>query len=206
MAVKTVQEGDPIGEWFQLARLVGWVLNPKKHPEKQILELMAKIKRFGWGSPIIARSKANPEVIAGHGRLLAAHRLGRTLVPVRFRPDLTEDEAHALALAENKLAEMSVWDEDPLGAALRQLDSAGFDLSLTGFGGTELDRHLRADVPAEVETSDNQEDCFYLRVTGPVGSQPEAIERFRTVVLPALRDALAEGMPGLEISVGIEKK
>ena len=81
-------------EWVELERLHGWDKNPKRHPDAQMRDLMKSIKRFGWGAVILARP--NGEIIAGHGRMEAAKRLGMPKVPVRFL-DLDPAEAHLLA-------------------------------------------------------------------------------------------------------------
>jgi len=105
-------------EMVAIDRLVPWADNPRDNAAA-VAGVAASIERFGFGAPIVARS-ANGEVIAGHTRLLAARELGLAVVPVRWL-DLSADEAHALALADNKLAEAAEWDGSALEAALASL-------------------------------------------------------------------------------------
>ena len=116
-----------------------WAGNPRKN-DPAVDEVAASIKRFGFGAPIIAR-EANGEIIAGHTRLKAAIRLKLSAVPVRYL-DLSEEEAHAYALADNKLGEIATWDQVPLADAFRELEKAQVDLSGLGWDGGELEKLL----------------------------------------------------------------
>ena len=122
-------------EWVELERLHGWDKNPKKHPDAQMRDLMKSIKRFGWGAVILARP--NGEIIAGHGRMEAAKRLGMAKVPVRFL-DLDPAEAHLLALADNKLTEVGEWDDAMLREILASAKGDGADLDGLGWSDEEL--------------------------------------------------------------------
>lgn len=104
---------DPIAaEYLPIDSLFPWAGNPRKNAH--VVDRAAKsIDRFGFGAPIVAR-RANREIIAGHTRWAAAKQLGLDRVPVRLM-DLDEDEAHALALVDNKLGEMAEWDIEKLG-------------------------------------------------------------------------------------------
>lgn len=122
-------------EWVERVSLKPWTQNPRKN-EHAIAKVMASIKRFGFGSPILAR-RANNEVIAGHTRLLAAEALGIDRVPVRFL-DLDPADAHLLALADNKIGEVAEWDDAKLAEIL-----SGYGLSdadLAGWDSKELDK------------------------------------------------------------------
>lgn len=103
--------------------------NAKKHPDKQIQQIADSLLTFGWAQPIVVDKEG--VVIAGHGRLAAAHSLGMTTVPV-FVMDISEDKAMAYRLADNKLNE-SAWDDSLLIAELKELDMRGFNIELTGF-------------------------------------------------------------------------
>ena len=117
--------------------LVPWAGNPRDNADA-IPHVAASIERFGFGSPIIAR-KADNEIIGGHTRWAAAKSLGMAKVPVRFL-DLSQSEARALALSDNRLAEISLWDADKLQVALVDLQEVGaLDLGLAGFDNAELD-------------------------------------------------------------------
>ena len=132
-AIKAAQE--TAAEWVELERLHGWEHNPKRHPDAQVADLMRSIKRFGWGAVILARP--NGEIIAGHGRLEAAKRLGLAKVPVRWL-NLDPTEAHLLALADNKLTEIGEWDDALVGRILSEAQAEGADLTGLGWDESEL--------------------------------------------------------------------
>ena len=114
--------------------------NPNTHPAAQ-LELLAKnIKYFGWRHCITV-SKRSGCIVAGHGRLQAAQKLGVELVPVDFQDFASDDEELAVLLADNRIAEISETDEDELKSLLKELDGK-IDLDLTGFDNDSLDELL----------------------------------------------------------------
>lgn len=134
-------EALPAAEWVAPDSLVPWSLNPRQRPTAQVVrELAASIKAVGWGAPILARWK-DRRILAGHTRQLAALELGLELVPVRFL-DVTEDQARALALADNRLQERGRWDEERLGAVLRDLPEAA--RAWAGWRPEEVGRALKA--------------------------------------------------------------
>lgn len=103
--------------------------NTKKHPDKQIQQIADSIREFGFNQPIVVDKEG--VVIVGHGRFAAAAFMGLEKVPV-LEVDITEEKAKAYRLADNKLNE-SDWDMDLVIAELRDLDSKGFNIDLTGF-------------------------------------------------------------------------
>jgi hypothetical protein len=105
---KTVLAGDEAAVWCHPTELAPWPKNPRRNDGEPVEAVIASIKRFGFGSPITAR-RANNEIIGGHTRWKAATAMGLDRVPVRFL-DLSEKEAHLLALADNRLNEKAAWD------------------------------------------------------------------------------------------------
>src|SRR5436853_7715927 len=107
--------------------------NPRAHPERQIKQILRSIETFGFNVPILADREGN--VLAGHGRLQAAQRLGFREIPVIRLEHLTPEQARAFAIADNRLAETSSWDDRLLAEVLRDLATAelNFDLEATGF-------------------------------------------------------------------------
>lgn len=191
--------GEPAAFYVPITTLRGWQGNPRKIPEQQIIELMGSMRRFGFGSPIVARSPDDPELIAGHARLLAAHRLSADVAPVRWMIHLSEAEAHALALADNQLATKSKWDADMLASALRDTKAAGIDLGVLGFSERSLDKLLgeaSSGGPIVVEVSELRDE-FYMSVRGPVPVQPDALEQLRLAL---------KSIPGLVVEVGLVKR
>ena len=104
----------------------------KKHPPEQIDLLIKSISEYGWTAPILA--DAQNTVIAGHGRLIAAERLGIETVPVIRLEHLTPDQARAYRIADNRLTEMGGWDMNLLAEEIDELKMVGFDIDLTGWG------------------------------------------------------------------------
>jgi ParB-like chromosome segregation protein Spo0J len=123
-------------EYRPVEALVPYVRNPRTHSEAQVAEIAASIRAFGFTNPILI--DGDNGIIAGHGRLLAARKLGLQEVPVIELAGLSETEKRAYIIADNKLALNAGWDRDLLSLELGELDSLGFDLALTGFGGDEL--------------------------------------------------------------------
>lgn len=125
--------------------------NPNKHPESQ-LELFTKIVRStGWRAPVIV-SNLSGYVVAGHGRLMVAKRLGEPVVPVDYQDFATENDEIAHMLADNRLAELADLDMTVVGDLLGELDSQKFDLELAGFNTADIMEDSA--VPDDVEEMD----------------------------------------------------
>jgi len=123
-----------------VAQLVPYAANARTHSEQQIAQIAASITEFGFTNPIL--SGADNIIIAGHGRLLAAQKLGIDKVPVIVLEHLDEAQRRALVIADNKLAENAGWDEELLRLELAALDDLDFDLDLMGFSDEELENLL----------------------------------------------------------------
>ncbi len=123
-------------EYRPLGRLIPYARNARTHSDEQIAEIAASIREFGFTNPILVDG-ANG-IIAGHGRVLAARKLGMASVPVIELAGMSEAQKRAYVIADNKLALNAGWDRDALALELGDLDALGFDLALTGFSGDEL--------------------------------------------------------------------
>lgn len=110
--------------------------NAKKHTKAQVRKIADSIKQFGFLSPCLIDREYN--LIAGHGRLMAAKSLGWTEVPCLFADGLTEAQRRAYILADNKLSELAEWDKDLVSEELAALKDLDFDLDLTGFEETDI--------------------------------------------------------------------
>ncbi len=119
--------------------------NARRHPDKQVAQLAANIERFGFPVPIIV-DEANL-IMAGHGRYQAAGKLGLDEVPVIRMSNLSEAEKRAFVLADNRLAELSDWDPEILGAELTALFEGGFDIAEIGFSTADLDFAIVEEAP-----------------------------------------------------------
>jgi DNA modification methylase len=119
---------------FAADSLIPYIRNPRKN-SAAVDKVAASIKEYGWQQPIVV-DKENV-IIAGHTRLLAAQKLGMDKVPVHVA-DLSDAQAKAYRLADNRISEDADWDMELLGLEIRELDDLDFNLDLTGFDNTEL--------------------------------------------------------------------
>ena len=142
---------DKIEQW-PTDKLVPYARNARTHSDAQVAQIAASIAEFGFTNPILAGSDG--VIVAGHGRLAAAQKLGIATVPVVVLDHLTPTQRRALVIADNRIAENAGWDEAMLQVELADLQGDDFDLSLTGFDADAL-----ADLLAgEETTSDGQTD------------------------------------------------
>jgi hypothetical protein len=125
-----------------IERLTPYSRNARTHSDEQIAQIAASIAEFGFVNPVLIG--ADDVVIAGHGRLLAAQRLGMTEVPVIVLDHLSEAQRRALVIADNRIAENAGWDEQLLRAELATLREDNFELDLLGFAEAELGTLLDA--------------------------------------------------------------
>jgi len=146
---KTEPKGvlEAAAEWVDIESLTPWSDNPRNN-KAAVQSVAASIKRFGFASPIIARTE-NREVIAGHTRLLAAQSLGLDTVPVRFM-DLDPADAKLLALADNKVGEIADWDNDKLEEIFLSLREEEIDLDGLGWSEKDIDA-LLGELPEEID-------------------------------------------------------
>ncbi len=143
---------DTVERW-PLARLLPYAANARTHPDEQIAQIAGSIAEFGFNVPCLVDERG--VLIAGHGRLLAAQRLGLQEVPVIRLGHLTDAQARAYRLADNRIALNGDWDDALLSAELARLKDDGVDLELLGFGEDELDR-LLADLDASAAPGEEE--------------------------------------------------
>ena len=123
-----------------LAELIPYARNARTHSDAQVAQIAASIREFGFTNPVLVDGQRG--VIAGHGRLLAARKLGMTEVPTLELSHLSPAQRRAYVLADNRLALSAGWDEDLLRVELGELLAEGFDLALTGFEPLEIQGFL----------------------------------------------------------------
>ena len=126
-------------KWEAVDKLIPYAKNARTHSDEQVAQIAGSIKEFGFNNPILV-DKDN-SVIAGHGRLMAARKLGMDKVPVVELQHLTESQRKAYVLADNRIALNSGWDTSMLSLELQDLKD-DIDLSLLGFDPDELDALL----------------------------------------------------------------
>jgi ParB-like chromosome segregation protein Spo0J len=120
----------------KVADLIPYARNSRTHSDAQVAQIAASIKEFGFTNPIL--TDGGNGIIAGHGRLQAARKLGLTQVPTIPLDGLTDAQKRAYVISDNKLALNAGWDMEALKVELQDLGKANFDLLLTGFDLGEL--------------------------------------------------------------------
>jgi DNA modification methylase len=140
----------------EVSALIPYAKNSRTHDDAQVAQIAASIKEFGWTNPILVDGTKG--VIAGHGRLLAARKLGMAKVPTIELKDMTEAQKKAYVIADNKLALNAGWDTNFLSLELQELKDQDFDLTLLGFDDKELDALLAPEVTEGLTDEDSVPD------------------------------------------------
>jgi DNA modification methylase len=126
---------DKVERW-PITKLIPHPRNARTHSEEQVSQIAASIREWGWTNPILVTEKGS--IIAGHGRVLGARKLGLADVPVMVARGWSKAQIQAYALADNKLALNAGWDEAMLALEIGELQELGFDIGLIGFTDTEI--------------------------------------------------------------------
>lgn len=140
-------------EQLSIDKLIPYAKNSRTHDDAQIAQIAASIKEFGWTNPILI--DGDKGIIAGHGRLMAARKLGMVEVPVIELKDLTPTQKQAYIIADNRLALNAGWDDQLLTIELNELLADKFSLDLLGFNANELNALLN---PVEIIEGLTDED------------------------------------------------
>lgn len=133
--------------------LIPYARNARTHSDEQVAQLAASIKEWGWTTPVLVDEDG--EIIAGHGRVMAARKLGIEEVPTMTASGWTKAQKQAYVLADNQLPQNAGWDMDLLKIEMQGLEDEGFDLELIGFGEGEITNIL---LPTEVGETDATEE------------------------------------------------
>jgi hypothetical protein len=148
--------------WLDVAAITPYARNSRTHSDEQVAQVAASIKEFGWTNPILIDE--DNSIIAGHGRLAAAQRLGSEQVPTITLAGLTDAQKRAYVIADNKLALNAGWDEEMLRVELSDLLGEDYDVALTGFDQSELDALLNGadDVVEDTSVKGSLSDRFLV--------------------------------------------
>lgn len=136
----------------EIEKLIPYARNSRIHSDEQVAQIAASIKEFGWTNPILTDGEKG--IIAGHGRVAAARKLGMTTVPVIELNHLSPIQRKALIIADNKLALNAGWDNELLALEFEELRLKGYDLELTGFDAEEI----VALTPVQINEGQGDED------------------------------------------------
>ena len=131
-------------ERWPIDRLVPYARNSRTHSDEQVAQIAASIREWGWTTPILVDAEGG--IIAGHGRVLAARKLGISEVPVIIATGWSDEQKRAYVIADNKLALNAGWDNELLNLELQELSGLGFNMELTGF----TDEEIKALMPVGV--------------------------------------------------------
>lgn len=140
-------------EKISIDKLIPYARNARTHSDEQVAQIAASIREFGFNNPVLIAD--DNTIIAGHGRVMAARKLGLTDAPCIKLSHLSETQRKAYILADNKLALNAEWENSLLSVELEELIGSGFDISLTGFTQEEID----ALKPIEVTEGLTDEDA-----------------------------------------------
>jgi DNA modification methylase len=135
-----------------VADLIPYAANSRTHSDAQVAQIAASIKEFGWTNPILV--SGDDSIIAGHGRLMAARKLGMEEVPVIVLDHLSKSQQRALVIADNQLALNAGWNMDMLKAEIEDLQLDDFDLNILGFDDKFLDGLLEPEPKAGLTDED----------------------------------------------------
>jgi ParB-like chromosome segregation protein Spo0J len=148
-----------------VASLVPYARNSRTHSAQQVDKIAASIREFGFLNPIIVDGQNG--IIAGHGRVLAAQKLGLDRLPVIEAAHLTEAQRRAYVIADNRLALDAGWDNGLLKVELQDLDAQGFDLTLTGFELGEMAALFDEAIAPDTSTQEIDPDDYEMGCTCP---------------------------------------
>ncbi len=132
--------------------LIPYARNSRTHSDTQVAQIAASIREFGWTNPVLLDGASG--IIAGHGRVLAARKLGMAEVPCIELSHLSEAQKKAYIIADNKLALNAGWDDELLAIEFAELADAGFDNLLTGFTQDEIDALTPEQIPEGLTDED----------------------------------------------------
>lgn len=176
--------------------LIPFASNSRTHSDAQVAQIAASIREFGFTSPILI--DGDNTIIAGHGRLLAARKLGMEEVPTIVLDHLTKAQQRALVIADNQLALNAGWDMEMLKAEIEGLNFDGFDLDLLGFSDQEI-RDLLDELTDEATALDGEK--YTTKISVPIyeitGKCPSLNEMFETAKADSLVKEIdsAENVP-----------
>jgi hypothetical protein len=163
----------PTIEEIKVDDLIPYATNSRTHSAEQVAQIAASMVEFGWTNPVLIDTRGT--IVAGHGRVMAARKLGMETVPCIRLGHLSPGQVRAYVIADNKLAMNAGWDEEMLKVELDILKEDGFNLSLTGFSNDEL-KEIFDSGGLENGLSDNYTHKIDAPIYTPKGEKPSVSE------------------------------
>jgi len=164
-----MKKPQPKIEEIKVDDLIPYATNSRTHSAEQVAQIAASMVEFGWTNPVLIDARGT--IVAGHGRVMAARKLGMETVPCIRLGHLSPAQVRAYVIADNKLALNAGWDDAMLKAELDILKEEGFDLGLTGFSEEELEAILSGE-NAEPALSENYTHKVDAPIYEPKGKKP----------------------------------
>ena len=175
----------------RVEELIPYARNARTHSDAQIEEIARSIEEWGWTMPVLVDERGL--IVAGHGRVLAAARLGLVEVPVMVARGWTAEQVKAYRIADNKIASNAGWDETLVALELSDLEELGFDVTKLGYTKGELVHEDGASLPIREVATGPVKDEFWISIKGDLAHQAEALARMEKAI---------EGLPGVRVMLG----
>ena len=165
--------------YTKVSTLLPYARNARTHNDAQVAQIAASIKEFGFTNPLLIDETDG--IIAGHGRLLAARKLGMTEVPCLRLGHLSEIQKRAYVIADNKMGLNSAWDDELLKLELHALAEADYELDITGFGSDELTKIMFGELIEPEEPEEQRvSSAFEVSVSCDSESEQERVYEMLT--------------------------
>lgn len=181
-----------------LSEIMPYARNAHTHSDDQLQQIAASITEFGWTNPVLIDEAG--ELIAGHGRVLAAEKLGLTDVPAIILPGLSAEQKQAYRIADNKLALNAGWDTELLKLEFAELMDAQFNIGLTGFSLEEIE-----DLLVEAETETLNDNPYTAKIDTPVYEPSETVPAISELYDENKTLDLRERIQAAELPPDVEK-
>ena len=152
-------KSEPVIVSRKVEDLIPYARNSRTHSDAQVAQIAASVREFGWTNPVLIDGENG--IIAGHGRVLAARKLGMGDVPCIELAGLSDTQRRAYIIADNKLALNGGWDDELLAIELGELNAAEFDMALIGFDAGELSAAMGLDEELDGEAPKIDEGIDY---------------------------------------------
>ena len=149
-----IKKPQPTIEQIKVDDLIPYATNSRTHSSEQVAQIAASMVEFGWTNPVLIDTRGT--IVAGHGRVMAARKLGMETIPCIRLGHLSPGQVRAYIIADNKLALNAGWDDEMLKAELDILKEEGFDLRLTGFSEDEMSQLFNEVVEPEPPSDFNE--------------------------------------------------
>ena len=174
VSLRQIETADPLAiDYRPVASLIPYARNARTHSEAQVALIAGSIREYGFTNPVLV--DGDNGIIAGHGRVLAARKLGLATVPVIELAHLSEAQKRAYVLADNRLAEQAGWDREMLALEVADLSEMGVDLGTLGFEAAEIDALLRSGAPDPKEEETPEPPAIPVSQPGDLWLLGEAV-------------------------------